>query len=178
MVSRVSKNPVKIEKDVQVTLNGQHLNLKGKNGELSLDVHPLVSICEEDGFLKFAPKNSSIESNALSGTMRALASNIVIGITSGFEKKLKLVGVGYRAVLQGRAIDFSLGFSHPVKVDLPAGITAEIPSQTEIVLKGPDKQQVSQFAANIRSIRPPEPYKGKGIRYFDERIILKEGKKK
>lgn len=178
MVSRVAKNPVKISSGLEHQLTGNKLKIKGKNGELFIDIHDQVNIEFKEDAYHFSPKDSSIEANALSGTMRALVNNMVLGTSVGFERKLLLVGVGYRATLQGKVLDFSLGFSHPVKRELPEGITAELPSNTELVLKGADKQQLNEFAAKLRSIRPPEPYKGKGIRYSDEVIILKEGKKK
>lgn len=177
-MSRVAKNPVVIPKGVEVTLNGQALSVKGSNGTMSLDVHELVSVAHEDDQLKFTAVNDSKESRALSGTMRALASNIVTGVSEGFEKKLELVGVGYRAQAKGEVLNLTLGFSHPVDFEVPEGITVETPSQTEIVVKGMDKQVVGETAAKIRAYRPPEPYKGKGVKYAGEHIVRKEAKKK
>ncbi len=177
-ISRVAKIPVKIPKDTEVRISGQNVTVKGKLGEIHHVMHSAVQVQLIENVLQIIPANDSSEANAIAGTTRALANNMVIGVSTGFEKKLVLVGVGYRAKVQGNVLNLSLGFSHPVDFTLPKGVTAETPSQTEIVLKGVDKQQVSQVAANIRSIRPPEPYKGKGVRYHDEVIILKEVKKK
>ena len=178
MVSRVGKSPVEVPQGVEVKFEGITVTIKGKNGELKQDVHPLVSFLHEDSQIKFAPNDTSHEANALSGTMRALINNMVQGVTDGFERKLELKGVGYRAKASGKVLDLSVGFSHPVKMEMPAGVEVKTPTQTEIVLTSADKQLVSQVAANIRRIRPPEPYKGKGIRYAGEHISLKEGKKK
>ena len=178
MVSRVSKNPVEVPKGVEITFADKVLKVKGKNGELTQEIHPLVSFSHEGEQLKFAPNDSSHEANALSGTMRALAQNMVTGVVTVFEKKLEMKGVGYRAKAAGKVLDLSVGFSHPVKMTMPEGVSVATPTQTEIVLTSADKQQVAQVAANIRRIRPPEPYKGKGIRYAGEQISLKEGKKK
>lgn len=178
MVSRVAKVPVEVPKGAEIRVSGQNITIKGKLGEIHHAVHPLVQVKLIDNVLQIAPDNDSSEANAIAGTTRALANNMVIGVSKGFERKLVLVGVGYRAKVQGNVINLSLGFSHPVDFTLPAGVTAETPSQTEITLKGVDKQLVNQVAADIRSIRPPEPYKGKGVRYSDEVIILKEVKKK
>ena len=178
MSTRIARNPIEIPKGVEVTINGQELKVKGPKGEQVRNCHPLVKMEMLEGGLQFSPVNASIQSNALTGTNCALAKNMIHGVSQGFERKLTLVGVGYRANAQGAKLDLSLGFSHPVVVTMPEGITAETPSQTEIVLKGIDKQHVNQMAAKIRAIRPPEPYKGKGVRYADEQIILKEAKKK
>jgi large subunit ribosomal protein L6 len=178
MVSRVAKNPVDIPSGVEVRLVGQTISVKGKNGELHQVVHPAVNAMIEDNKVKIAPADEARESNALAGTMRSLINNMVMGVSEGFVKKLVMVGVGYRAKVQGKKLNLSVGFSHPVDIEMPEGITVEVPSNTEIVLKGANKQQVAQLAANIRRIRPPEPYKGKGIRYDGEHISLKEGKKK
>lgn len=177
-MSRVAKAPVNIPAGVEVKLNGQLLTVKGKNGELSRTIHNEVEVKQEDGALTFVPRNEGKSANAQSGTARALVNAMVIGVTEGFTKKLRLVGVGYRAQLKGNSIALSLGFSHPVEHALPAGIKAECPSQTEIVLTGADKQLIGQVAADIRAYRRPEPYKGKGVRYDDEVVRTKEAKKK
>lgn len=178
MVSRVAKVPVSIPSGVDVKLVGQALTVKGKLGELHQDVHPAVKALVEDNQIKVAPADSARESNALAGTMRALISNMVKGVSEGFEKKLVMIGVGYRAKASGKTLNLSVGFSHPVDMTMPEGVSVAVPSNTEIVLTGADKQKVAQVAANIRKVRPPEPYKGKGIRYDGEHIIKKEGKKK
>lgn len=178
MTTRIARNPVEIPKGVEITINGQDLKVKGPKGEQARVCHPLVKMEMLEEGLKFSPMNSSKESNALTGTNCALTKNMIHGVVHGFERKLKLVGVGYRANAQGSKLDLSLGFSHPVVLTMPEGITIETPSQTEVVVKGIDKQHVNQMAAKIRAIRPPEPYKGKGVRYADEQIILKEAKKK
>ena len=152
--------------------------IKGKQGQLELDVHSSVNIQKEENVLTFAPKSNDKQSNALAGTFRALVNNMVTGVSVGFEKKLVLQGVGYRVKTTGNTLNLTLGFSHPVDYELPAGVTAETPSQTEVVIKGVDKQQVGQVAAEIRGYRPPEPYKGKGVRYADENVRRKEAKKK
>jgi ribosomal protein L6, bacterial type len=178
-MSRVAKNPIQIPQGVQVQLAGGALKIKGSKGELSLDVHPAVSVAEVDGALSFSPADESAAGGwAQCGTARALVQNMVTGVTEGFERKLQLVGVGYRAQAQGRAVNLSLGFSHPVVYELPEGIDAETPSQTEIVIRGICKQKVGQVSAEIRRFRPPEPYKGKGVRYADEHVRRKEAKKK
>ncbi|TNG96820.1 50S ribosomal protein L6 [Pasteurellaceae bacterium USgator11] len=177
-MSRVAKAPVNIPAGVEIKLDGQLLTVKGKNGELSRTIHNEVEVKQEDGALTFAPRNEGKSANAQSGTARALVNAMVIGVTEGFTKKLRLVGVGYRAQLKGNSIALSLGFSHPVEHALPAGIKAECPSQTEIVLTGADKQLIGQVAADIRAYRRPEPYKGKGVRYDDEVVRTKEAKKK
>ena len=177
-MSRVANNPVSLPAGVEVKLDGQALAVKGGKGSLELAVHSLVEVQLGDGVLTFAARNSSKESRAMSGTIRSLVSNMVIGVNEGFEKKLQLNGVGYRAKATGNTLNLTLGFSHPVDYDLPEGIVAETPSQTEIVIKGIDKQAVGQVAAEIRAFRPPEPYKGKGVRYADEHVRRKEAKKK
>lgn len=177
-MSRVSKAPVTIPANVEVKLDGQVLNFKGKNGSLQLDVNPQVSVSHEEGELKFSPNTQSKVSRSLAGSMRSLASNMVVGVEKGFEKKLKLVGVGYRAKAAGKKLNLVLGFSHPIDYELPEGITAETPTQTDIVIKGANKQVVGQVAAEIRDYRRPEPYKGKGVRYDDEHVHRKEAKKK
>lgn len=177
-MSRVAKAPVNIPAGVQVSLSGQLLTVKGKNSELSRTIHNSVEVKENNGALTFAPREGFAGADAQAGTARALVNAMVIGVTEGFTKKLQLVGVGYRAQVKGNTVSLSLGFSHPVEHTLPAGITAECPSQTEIVLKGADKQLIGQVAADIRAYRKPEPYKGKGVRYADEVVRTKEAKKK
>lgn len=178
MASRVAKNPIKIPSGVEVKLAGLQVTVKGKLGELHRTLHPAVAISQNENFLQIKATDESVEANALSGTMRALVSNMVQGVSEGYARQLTLKGVGYRVKIQGQEVHLTVGFSHPVSVIMPEGITVEMRGPTEIVVKGADKQVVGQMAANIRSVRPPEPYKGKGIRYSDERIILKEAKKK
>ena len=177
-MSRVAKAPVAIPAGVEVKLDGQAVVVKGPNGELSRVLNSDVIIAQEGSELVFAPREGIAKANAQAGTARALVNNMVLGVTTGFTKKLVLKGVGYRAALKGNSVNLTLGFSHPVVHDLPAGIKAECPSQTEIVLTGCDKQLVGQVAADIRSYREPEPYKGKGVRYADEFVRTKEAKKK
>jgi len=177
-MSRVAKAPVVIPAGVEVKLNGQVITIKGKNGELSRSINDTVVLNQEDGAVKFSPREGEPDAWAQAGTARALVNSMVIGVTDGFTKKLQLVGVGYRAQLKGNAIGLSLGFSHPIEHQLPAGVTAECPSQTEIILKSADKQLIGQVAADIRAYRRPEPYKGKGVRYADEVVRTKEAKKK
>ncbi|HEX9625465.1 MAG TPA: 50S ribosomal protein L6 [Acidiferrobacterales bacterium] len=177
-MSRVAKYPVEIPKGVETNMNAGVLNVKGPKGQLSYSVHPLVRIDQEGASLKFAAADASPFANALSGTARALVNNMVRGVSTGFERKLTIIGVGYRAAVQGKKLNLTLGFSHPVVYAVPEGITVETPSQTEIVVKGADKQLVGQVAAEIRAYRPPEPYKGKGVRYADEHVVKKEAKKK
>ncbi|WP_099771067.1 50S ribosomal protein L6 [Pasteurella multocida] len=177
-MSRVAKAPVSIPAGVEVKLDGQLLTVKGKNGELSRTIHNAVEVKQDNNELTFSPRKGIVGADAQAGTARALVNAMVIGVTEGFTKKLQLVGVGYRAQIKGNAVALSLGFSHPVEHALPAGITAECPSQTEIVLKGADKQLIGQVAADIRAYRRPEPYKGKGVRYADEVVRIKEAKKK
>lgn len=177
-MSRVGKIPVSIPKGVEVLLQDQNLTIKGAQGSLQHTVHSTVELKIENSEISFAPRHTTQESDALSGTTRALVNNMVKGVTQGFEKKLVLVGVGYRAQVQGSSLNLTLGFSHPVNFPIPEGIKIECPSQTEILVKGIDRQKVGQVAANIREFRPPEPYKGKGVKYFDEVIEIKETKKK
>ena len=177
-MSRVAKAPVVIPAGVEVKLNGQEISIKGKNGELARTINKAVEIKQADNMLTFAPREGFADGWAQAGTTRALLNAMVIGVTEGFTKKLQLVGVGYRAAVKGNAVNLSLGFSHPVEHQLPAGITAECPTQTEIVLKGADKQLIGQVAADLRAYRRPEPYKGKGVRYADEVVRTKEAKKK
>ena len=177
-MSRVGKMPVAVPQGVDVQIKEDQISVKGAGGQLSLSANPLVKVTNEGGTLTFTPADESREANAMSGTMRQLVNNMVVGVTKGFEKKLTLVGVGYKAAAQGAKLNLSVGFSHPVNKDMPAGITVATPAPTEIVIKGADRQRVGQVAAEIRAIRPPEPYKGKGIRYADEKITIKETKKK
>ena len=170
--------PVAVPQGVDVAIKDDQISVKGSGGTLSLAANHLVNVTNEDGKLVFLPANESREANAMSGTMRQLVNNMVVGVTKGFEKKLNLVGVGYKAAAQGTKLNLSVGFSHPVNKEMPAGITVATPVPTEIVIKGADRQRVGQVAAEIRAIRPPEPYKGKGIRYADEKITIKETKKK
>lgn len=177
-MSRIAKAPIEIPAGVEVTLNGQEITIKGSKGTLNRTINAAVEISQNDNVLTFAPRENVANANAQSGTARSLVNNMVIGVTQGFERKLQLVGVGYRAQIKGNAIALSLGFSHPVEHALPEGVSAECPTQTEIVLKSADKQQIGQVAANIRAYRKPEPYKGKGVRYFGEQVRSKEAKKK
>jgi large subunit ribosomal protein L6 len=177
-MSRIAKEPVELPQGVEFKQEGNVVTLKGGNGSLSLELNNEVVLTQTDNVLQIAPRSGSRFSTAVAGTMRALLANMVTGVTSGFERKLQLVGVGYRAQVQGKKLNLTLGFSHPVVHDVPEDVTVEAPSQTEIVIKGADKQKVGQVAAEIRNYRPPEPYKGKGIRYLDERVIMKEAKKK
>ncbi|MFP3873725.1 MAG: 50S ribosomal protein L6 [Thiohalophilus sp.] len=169
---------ISIPSGVEVTINDQHVSVKGSKGTMEHTVHPVVEIVREEDNLTFLPREKGPEAIAQSGTARAVINNLVTGVSEGFEKKLELVGVGYRAQSQGKVLNLTLGFSHPINYELPEGVTAETPSQTEVVIRGIDKQQVGQVAAEIRGFRPPEPYKGKGVKYADERIIRKEAKKK
>jgi len=177
-MSRIAKQPVELPKGVEVNINGQAVTVKGGKGSLSHDVHNSVGITQEDNVLTFAPRDGSKTAMALTGTTRALLNNMVHGVSEGFEKKLQLVGVGYRAQAQGQKLNLTLGFSHPVDYVVPEGVSVETPSQTEVIVKGVDKQKVGQVAAEIRAYRPPEPYKGKGVKYADEIIVRKEAKKK
>ena len=177
-MSRVAKNPVKLPSGVEAKLAGQQLSVKGTKGALDLQVHPSVEVTQESGELRFAARNNDRQTRAIAGTTRALVSNMVIGVSQGFERKLQLVGVGYKAQTKDNVLSLALGFSHSVDYNLPQGITAETPSQTDILLKGVDKQLIGQVAAEIRDFRPPEPYKGKGVRYADEVVRRKEAKKK
>lgn len=177
-MSRVGKNPVAIPGGVEIKIAGGALSVKGPLGSLNHVVHPSVVVEREGDSLVFKLREGAENADAFSGTTRALANNMVLGVTKGFEKKLNLVGVGYRAQAQGDKLNLSLGFSHPVVYQLPDGIKAETPTQTEIIIKGIDKQKVGQVAAEVRAYRAPEPYKGKGVRYSDERVVIKETKKK
>jgi len=175
-MSRVAKNPVLIPSGVSVAINGQLVTIKGPKGTLELNLHKSVSVAQEGTELKVAP--ASLTDSAQAGTARALIANMVVGVNTGFERKLELVGVGYRAKSAGNTLSLTLGFSHPVEYKLPDGVTAETPTQTEIVIRGADKQKVGQVAAEVRAFRPPEPYKGKGVKYAGEAILRKEAKKK
>jgi large subunit ribosomal protein L6 len=177
-MSRVGKRPVELSKGVTVTLEGQSLTVKGPKGTLVMQVNNEVEVQQEDSVVKVAPRSGSRFANAMAGTTRALINNMVTGVSTGFQKKLELVGVGYRAQAQGAKLNLTLGFSHPVQYDVPQGVTVETPTQTEILVKGSDRQKVGQVAAELRGFRPPEPYKGKGVRYSTETIVLKEAKKK
>ena len=177
-MSKVTK-PVAIPAGVEISRNGQEITVKGSKGQLNLTMHSFVDMKQEDARVSFFSVNEKDKTaEAITGTTKSLVNNMMIGVSQGFEKKLTLIGVGYRAKAQGNKVDLSLGFSHPVVHELPEGITAETPSQTEIIVKGIDKQKVGQVAADIRAYRPPEPYKGKGVRYTDEYVVRKDPKKK
>ena len=177
-MSRVGKMPLPLPQGVDVSVSAEQISVKGALGTLVRAANPLVAVKSENGKLMFAPANESVEADAMSGTMRALVANMVNGVSKGFEKKLSLVGVGYRAAAAGSKLNLQIGFSHPVAKDMPEGVTVACPTQTEIVIKGSDRQVVGQIAAEVRAIRPPEPYKGKGIRYVGEKVVIKETKKK
>ncbi|MEQ1484012.1 50S ribosomal protein L6 [Methyloglobulus sp.] len=177
-MSRIAKAPVTIPKGVDVKLTGNNMIVKGSKGQLSFDFNPAVGITVADNVIQMQWDKDNKNSIAQAGTARAIANSMVIGVSDGFEKKLTLIGVGYRAQAKGNTLSLSLGYSHPVDFEVPAGITVETPTQTEILVKGSDKQQVGQVAAKIRAYRPPEPYKGKGVRYSDENVVKKEAKKK
>ena len=177
-MSRVAKMPVAIPPGVDVVIGADRITVKGSLGALEQNLNALVKIESHDGHMTFVPVDESTAANAMSGTMRQLVNNMVNGVTKGFEKKLMLVGVGFKAAAQGSKLNMQIGFSHPVDFVMPEGITVETPAPTEILIKGADRQRVGQIAAEVRSTRPPEPYKGKGIRYSDERIVIKETKKK
>ncbi|PYE31753.1 LSU ribosomal protein L6P [Idiomarina fontislapidosi] len=177
-MSRVAKAPIEIPAGVEVTLNGQEVTIKGAQGSLSHVVNDAVELVQEENELRTVPREGVANSTAQAGTARALLNNMVVGVSKGFERKLQLMGVGYRAQAQGKKLNLTLGFSHPVEFEIPEGITIETPSQTEVVVKGANKQLVGQVAANIRAYRKPEPYKGKGVRYSDEQVRRKEAKKK
>jgi large subunit ribosomal protein L6 len=177
-MSRVGKMPITVPQGVDVKILDDQITVKGANGTLVRPAHALVKVESEAGVLKVSPTDESAEADAMSGTVRALLANMVNGVSKGFEKKLTLVGVGFRAQAQGQKLNLQIGFSHPVVKDMPAGITVTTATPTEILIKGADRQVVGQLAAEVRAFRPPEPYKGKGIRYADERVVLKETKKK
>ena len=177
-MSRIAKQPVEILKGVSVDLKGQSISVKGPQGALAMEINSEVGVTEEDGSILVKARSGSRFANAMAGTTRALIRNMVEGVHTGFEQKLQLVGVGYRAQTQGKKVNLTLGFSHPIEYEVPEGVAVETPSQTDLVVKGIDRQKVGQVAAELREFRPPEPYKGKGVRYADERIVLKEAKKK
>jgi large subunit ribosomal protein L6 len=177
-MSRVAKKPITIPKGVQVTVAEGSVSLKGPRGATTLSLHPNVGVEQSDGALRVVQRSEAYGANALAGTTRALLANMCLGVSTGFERKLTLVGVGYRAAAKGKTLGLTLGFSHPIDYAVPEGITVETPSQTEIIVKGVDKQLVGQVAADIRGFRPPESYKGKGVRYADEQVVIKESKKK
>ncbi len=177
-MSRVAKMPVAIPQGVDIAIKDDQINVKGALGALALAQNAHVVVKSDDGKLTFVPANDSRQANAMSGTMRQLVNNMVVGVTKGFQKKLNLVGVGFKAQAQGDKLNLTVGYSHPVVMDMPAGIKVETPTPTEVVIKGSDRQRVGQIAAEVRAVRPPEPYKGKGIRYSDEKITIKETKKK
>jgi large subunit ribosomal protein L6 len=177
-MSRVGKQPVSVPAGVDVSIKDSQISIKGAGGTLQLTLNTLVTVVSDAGKLSFKPANDSREADAMSGTMRQLVNNMVVGVTKGFEKKLSLVGVGYKAQATGTKLNLAVGYSHPVNFDMPAGITVATPTPTEILIKGADRQRVGQIAAEVRAVRPPEPYKGKGIRYADEKITIKETKKK
>ena len=170
--------PVLVPAGVDVSFQADQINVKGAGGQLQMTQNALVKITSDAGKLMFAPANDSRAADAMSGTMRQLVNNMVVGVSKGFERKLSLVGVGYKAQAQGAKLNLTVGYSHPVNMDMPTGITVATPTPTEVVIKGADRQRVGQIAAEIRAVRPPEPYKGKGIRYSDEKITIKETKKK
>lgn len=177
-MSRVAKAPVEVRTGVEITIAGQEVTVKGKNGTLSRVFNEAVEVVQDENVLKALPREGFADAWAQAGTARALLNNMVQGVAEGFERKLELNGVGYRAQAQGKKLNLTLGFSHPVVYEMPEGVSVETPSQTEIVVKGADKQLIGQVAANIRAYRPPEPYKGKGVRYSDEIVRRKEAKKK
>ena len=177
-MSRIANAPIKLPKGVEASMNDGAISVKGSKGDLDLTIHHLVDVAQEGEELKVSAKEESRQAGALAGTFRALINNMVVGVSEGFQKKLELQGVGYRAKASGKSVNLTVGYSHPIDYQLPAGVTAETPSQTEIVVSGIDKQLVGQVAADLRGFRPPEPYKGKGIRYSDERVFRKEAKKK
>jgi len=177
-MSRIAKEPVVLIQGVEFSQSGTTVTLKGPKGSLSLDLNSEVEVLKEESNLTVKPRSGSRFAVAIAGTTRSLLANMVHGVAEGFEKKLQLVGIGYRALIQGNKLNLTLGFSHPVVFEVPEGISVETPSQTEVVIKGTDKQKVGQVAAEIRRFRPPEPYKGKGVRYADERVVMKEAKKK
>ena len=177
-MSRIAKYPIDVPGGVEIKLADEIIHVKGANGQLEFALNGDVRINHEEGQLNFEPANDSKQAKAMSGTVRSIVNNMVEGVSKGFERKLTIIGVGYRAQAQGNKLNLTLGFSHPVIFDVPEGITIETPSQTEVVIKGADKQKVGQVAAEIRRFRPPEPYKGKGVRYSDERVIRKQAKKK
>lgn len=177
-MSRVAKNPIDLPSGVALNLNGNELTIKGSRGTLKLNLHDLVTLKSDANTVRIVPVKEGRDEWAMAGTFRALVGNMVTGVSTGFQKKLQLIGVGYRAQAKGNVLNMNLGFSHPVDYPVPEGITIETPSQTEIIVSGCDKQRVGQVSAEIRAYRPPEPYKGKGVRYADEHVVRKEAKKK
>jgi len=177
-MSRIAKAPIAIPKGVSIEIAGQAVKVKGPKGSMEWTVHPAVAVSQEDGILAVRPAEGQESAWAMAGTTRALINNMVVGCGTGFQRKLSLVGVGYRAQAKGNVLTLSLGFSHPVEYPVPEGISIETPTQTEILVSGADRQRVGQVAAEIRAYRPPEPYKGKGVRYADEQVLRKEAKKK
>jgi len=177
-MSRVGKLPVTIPQGVEVALSAEAVSVKGALGSLKVALNPLVKVENAGNALTFVPANDSREANALCGTLRQNVNNMVVGVSKGFERKLTLIGVGYKAQAQGAKLNLTVGFSHPVVMDMPEGIKVETPAPTEVLIKGSDRQRVGQVAAEVRAVRPPEPYKGKGIRYADEVVVIKETKKK
>lgn len=177
-MSRVAKNPITLPKGVDAAIAGSAITVKGSKGSLNIDLHNDVEVQQDGNVLQVSAKNGSRQANALAGTFRALINNMVVGVSEGFQRKLQLQGVGYRAKAQGNTLNITVGYSHPIDYELPAGVTADTPTQTEIVLSSADKQLLGKVAADIRDFRPPEPYKGKGIRYADENVYRKEAKKK
>jgi large subunit ribosomal protein L6 len=177
-MSRIGRSPVTIPAGVELTLTEQEVCVKGSGGALSLAQSALVALAMDNGKVSFKAVNDSRAADAMSGTMRQLVNNMVLGVSKGFERKLTLIGVGYKAQAQGGKLNLTVGYSHPVNMDMPDGITVATPTPTEILIKGADRQRVGQIAAEIRAVRPPEPYKGKGIRYADEKVVIKETKKK
>jgi large subunit ribosomal protein L6 len=177
-MSRVGKMPIAVPQGVDVAITAEQITVKGANGSLTRALNPMVAVSQNEGKLKFAPVEGRPGAAAMTGTMRALVANMVTGVSKGFERKLTLVGVGFRAQAAGQKLNLQIGYSHPVVKEMPAGVKVATPTQTEILISGPDRQAVGQLAAEVRAFRPPEPYKGKGIRYADERVALKETKKK
>ena len=177
-MSRVANNPIELPKGVETTLTDTTVSVKGGKGNLQLELHSLVGVTQDGDVLQVAGKVATRQARAMAGTFRSLINNMVVGVSEGFQKKLELQGVGYRAKAEGTNVNMTLGFSHPINYALPEGVTAETPTQTEIIISGADKQRVGQVAAELRDFRPPEPYKGKGVRYADERVFRKEAKKK
>ena len=177
-MSRVAKKPVALPSGVEATVGNSQVSIKGSKGTLSLDLHADVQVVLADGALNVKVRREERSAMAIAGTTRALLANMIQGVSAGYERKLELRGVGYRAAIQGSMLNLTLGFSHLISYTVPEGVTVETPSQTEVVVRGIDKQKVGQVAAEIRAYRPPEPYKGKGVRYVDERVVLKEAKKK
>jgi len=177
-MSRVAKQPIEVPKGVEVTIDGQTVSAKGPKGQRTITLHDDVSVDRDEAVLGVAARRQTQGAQAMAGTMRALVNNLIVGVSTGFDKKLELKGVGYRAQAQGQSLNLTLGFSHPVVHKVPEGVTVQTPSQTEVIVSGIDKQVVGQVAADIRAYRPPEPYKGKGVRYAGERVVMKEAKKK